>query len=88
MLQTERRSSPRTQHGGRTIARMARKPMESHNFRVERRAWRDSLATAAASDEVFAEELRNFTAWYSRQPGARAPRRPAVAVRAKEVEES
>lgn len=83
MLRMERQSSPQPKHdGGRTITRMARQPKTTKNFRVSKQVWADAMATAAANDEVLGEELREFVAWYSRQPGARAPRRPAAAVRA------
>lgn len=65
-----------------TFPRVARTPKVPRNFRVAPHAWADALATAAAAGHDLADELRGFVDWYSRQPGARAPRRPDKAVRA------
>lgn len=54
-----------------------RPPMRVRNFRVRDRLWDASIATADAAGDSLPERIREFLEWYSRQPGARAPRRPA-----------
>lgn len=79
------RTHCRTQHRVATVFRVARPPMKSRNFRASDRSWDDAIATADAAGENLADRLREFLDWYSRQPGARAPRRPDTAVRAAEL---
>lgn len=69
-----------------TFARVARPPMKNRNFRASDKSWDDAQATADAAEEVLADRLREFIDWYGRQPGARPPRRPDKAVRAKDVQ--
>jgi hypothetical protein len=59
--------------------------MKPRNFRASDQAWDDAIATADAAGENLADRLREFLEWYSRQHGARAPRRPDKAVRAAEL---
>ena len=73
-----------TSHKRLTVLRVARIPMETRSFRASK-AWDDAIATADAAGENFADRLREYVDWYSRQPGARAPRRPPKAVRAEAV---
>lgn len=67
-----------------TVRRRARAPKIPVNFRADEADWRDALATADAAGENLPDHLREFLRWYARKPGARAPRRPATAVRADE----
>jgi hypothetical protein len=71
-----------SQHGRPTLTRVAKPPMKSWNFRAPEHVWKDALATADAAAESLPDRLREFLEWYSRQPHARDPRRPAKAVRA------
>lgn len=86
MTQSHVRSRCRTWHEPSTVARVARRPMKTRNFRAPDKPWEDALATADAAGENFADRLRDFVDWYSRQPQAREPRRPARAVRAKSTD--
>jgi hypothetical protein len=63
-----------------TVGHMARVPMKTRNFRVSDSTWLDAVATAEAAGESLAAELRGFLEWYTRQPRARPPHRPDVAV--------
>lgn len=82
MTQSHVRSRCRTRHAPSTLARMAREPMKTRNFRAADKPWDDAMATAEAAGENFSDRLREYVAWYSRQPYAQEPRRPGKAVRA------
>lgn len=86
MTQSHVRSRCRVWHKPSTVARVAREPMKTRNFRASGKAWEDAKATADAAGENLSDRLREFVEWYGRQPHAREPRRPARAVRAVKVE--
>ena len=85
MTQPHIRSRCRTRYVPSTVARVAREPMKTRNFRAPDKSWDDAMLTADAAGENFSDRLREFVAWYSRQPHAQEPRRPAKAVRAPRV---
>lgn len=87
MTQSHVRSRCRVRHKTSTVARVARLPMKTRNFRAPNKVWDDSQATADAAGENLSDRLREFLEWYSRQPHAREPRRPARAVRALNVDD-
>lgn len=59
-----------------SVTRVARAPSKPRNFRASDPLWDGALAAADAAGENLPDKLREFLAWYQRQPGARMPTRP------------
>lgn len=70
------RSYCSARHPLSSVRRVARAPSKPRNFRVTDSLWEAAMDTAAAADENLPDKLREFLAWYTRQPGARQPTRP------------
>lgn len=60
-----------------SVRNVARSPSKPRNFRVSDDLWEQAMDTAAAAGENLPDKLRDFLRWYTRQPGARQPTRPA-----------
>lgn len=71
----------RTRYWPSRVARVAREPMVTRNFRVPRQTWADALATADAAGASLSDALREFVEWYAHYPRAREPWRPEHGVR-------
>jgi hypothetical protein len=59
---------------------MARLPMQPFNFRFDPETMTTALTLAAAAGTNLPDEVRAWLAWWTHQPGARLPRRPAAEV--------
>jgi hypothetical protein len=70
------RSYCRTRPGLGTVTRVARLPSKPRNFRATEALWNGALEAADRAGENLPDKLREFLAWYQRQPGARMPTRP------------
>lgn len=76
MIDTQVRTYCPSQGQIATVRDVPKEPMKSRNVRVSDHLWKAALETADRDDENLADVIRDFLAWYTRQPGARAPRRP------------
>lgn len=76
MIDTQVRSCCSSQGRLDTVRDVPKEPMKSRNVRVGEQLWKAALATADRDNENLADVIREFLAWYTRQPGARVPHRP------------